>query len=115
MSLAGIVTVSCVLLTNVAGRSVTLKFTVAPATKFTPFTVSVKAGPPATTLDGLKDKIVGGGPYTIKVLDAELPPLETGLATITVTAPVVFRSLTGIEAVSCVALTKTVTVCCPPK
>ena len=88
MSLAEIAMVSCVVLTNVVERGVPLKFTAAPPTKFRPFTMSVKAGPPATTLDGFKDEIVGGGPYTLNERDVESPPPGAGLATKTPTVPV---------------------------
>ena len=53
---------SWVLLIMVVGRGVPLKFTPDTFKKFSPFTVSVKAGPPATALDGLSDEIEGGGP-----------------------------------------------------
>lgn len=51
------------------------KFTVAPLTKFVPFTVSVNAAPPAVALDGTRGAvIVGDGfePVIVKVTGAEL-------------------------------------------
>ena len=54
------------LLTNAAVRGRPFTFTMAPMTKFAPCTASVKAGPPATTLDGFRDEIVGGGRKTLK-------------------------------------------------
>ena len=77
--------VSCVVLTNVVVRGKLLKFTVEPFTKFKPLTASVKAGPPATTLDGLNEEIVGGGPSTVNVPGVESPPPGAGLATKTPT------------------------------
>ena len=62
MSCAEMLMASCVLLRNVVSRCAPLKFTVVPFKKFKPFTINVKAGPPATTIDGLKEEIAGGGP-----------------------------------------------------
>jgi len=84
--------VSWVTLTNVAIRNAELKFTPAPSTKFAPFTASVKAGPPATTLDGLREEIVGGGPYTLNVAEVESPPPGLGLTTRTLTGPALAKS-----------------------
>jgi hypothetical protein len=52
MSVAGTEAVNCVALTNVAVRLPPLQLTTAPDTKFDPFTVSVKAGPPTVALLG---------------------------------------------------------------
>ena len=53
---------SCVVLTNVVGRSAPFQRTtelLTPLTKLVPFTVSVKAGPPATALLG--ERVVNVG------------------------------------------------------
>ena len=92
MSLAVNPMVSWVALTNVVVRDVELKFTTAPLRKLAPFTASVKAGPPATTLDGLREEIVGGGPYTLNRAGVELPPPGLGLETRTSTAPTLATS-----------------------
>jgi hypothetical protein len=92
-----------------------LKFTAAPFTKFEPFTVSVKACEPAITLDGSKDEIMGGSPYTVNVMDVESPPPGVGLATKTLTTPRLATSPACMAAVSWVALTKFVARGCPPK
>src|ERR1700693_1230905 len=108
MSPAEIEMVSCVLLTNVVSRDVPLKFTVAPVTKFKPFTASIKAGLPATTLDGLKDEIEGGGRSTLKLMTFEAPPPGEGFTTVILKTPLLATSLTKIEAASCVELTNVV-------
>src|SRR5438105_4982477 len=62
MSEAGIEAVSCVLLTNVVGRSDPFHRTVAVIRrppKPLPFTVSVNAGPPAVAEVGLIAEIIG--------------------------------------------------------
>jgi len=61
MSEATMAAVSCVTLTNVVARALPLKLTVEPLTKFVPFTVKVKVGPPAMALAGEMLVIVGGG------------------------------------------------------
>jgi hypothetical protein len=56
----GVVTVtSFVALTNVVLNALPFHFTVAPETKSAPFTVSVKATPPAVAEAGLKLVMVG--------------------------------------------------------
>src|SRR5438105_13160959 len=54
-----IVAVSCVDDTKFVPRFTPLAWTMAPDTKFAPFTVSVNDGPPATTVDGLMERITG--------------------------------------------------------
>ncbi len=51
--------VSCVALTKVVVRAFPLKLTVEPLTKFVPFTVKVKAAPPAMALVGEMLVMVG--------------------------------------------------------
>src|SRR4029077_9096927 len=60
-SAAPIAAVSCVVLTKVVGRAAPFQLTVAPETKLLPVTVSVNAGLPAATLDGLSAAIAGPG------------------------------------------------------
>jgi hypothetical protein len=59
--------VSCEGLTNVVVAAVPLKFTADVETKFVPFTVSVKAAPPAVAVVGESDVIAGRGLFTLKV------------------------------------------------
>lgn len=115
MSPADIAMVSCEALTNAVVRDVELKFTTAPFTKFVPLTASVNAGPPTTTLDGLREEIIGGGPYTLNVTEVESPPPGLGLATKTATGPATATSPAWMAAVSCVALENVVTRAWPPK
>jgi hypothetical protein len=51
--------VSCVALTKVVDNAVAPQSTVAPETKFVPFTVKLKAGPPALAEDGARLDMVG--------------------------------------------------------
>src|ERR1700704_4028262 len=76
--------VICVALTNVVVLAAPLKFTIAPETKFVPFTVSVKADPPAVTLVGKTVLIVGTGlpkpGFTEKLkLENDCPPPGDGV------------------------------------
>jgi hypothetical protein len=52
--------VSWLALTNVVVNAAPFQFTVAPERKFVPFTVSVKAAPPAVADQGLQPVIMGG-------------------------------------------------------
>jgi hypothetical protein len=61
MSLAGMAAASAVLLPKVVGRFEPFHRTTEPETKPLPVTDNVSAGPPATALFGLIDKIVGFG------------------------------------------------------
>jgi len=60
-SLAEMLAVSCMELTNVVVRLLPLHCTIAPEAKFEPFTVSVNAAPPAVALVGEIELIVGNG------------------------------------------------------
>jgi len=60
-SCAKIATVTCPEFTNVVTRGKPLKSTVAPFTKFAPFTVRVKSGPATATLGGARLVIAGTG------------------------------------------------------
>jgi len=59
ISEAGTVAVSCVADTNVVTSDVAFHFTVAPETKFVPFTVNVNCGPPAMAQFGLSEVMLG--------------------------------------------------------
>ena len=83
-------------------------FTVAPLTKFVPFTVKVKAAPPVIALTGDKLVIVGTGLLTAKFEAAEVPPPGAGLTTVIESVPADAMSLAGMLAVSCVGLTRVV-------
>src|SRR5437660_3803009 len=107
-SLAGIVAASCVPLPKLVARSLPFQRTTEPETKFVPFAVSVNSAPPATSLAGASALSVGEGLLTEKLCSPELPPPGAGLKTVTVTVPPVAMSLAGMEAVSCMLLTKVV-------
>ena len=65
MSAAAIAAVSCVELTNVVVFAIPLNFTTDVDTKPVPFTVSVKAAPPAVALGGVIATAVGAGLVTV--------------------------------------------------
>ncbi len=106
MSLAEMGAVNCVLLTNAVVLAEPFQFTVKPDKKFNPFTVSVKAGPVATALEGEREVIVG--PVVVKVRAFEVPPPGAGFETVTCAEPVLAISVEGIAAVTFVPLTKVV-------
>jgi hypothetical protein len=101
-------TVSWVGLTKVVTPAVPLKFTIEEETKFDPFTVSVKAAPPAKVLAGESEEIVGSGLLTVKDCAAEGPDVGAGFVTVTLNVPAVAISASVIATVNCVALTKVV-------
>jgi hypothetical protein len=103
--LAGTAAVTWVALTNVVVSAVEFHFTVAPEAKLVPFTVSVKAAPPAVAEVGARVVIVGGPGLMVKVEAGDVP---RGSATVTLAVPAVAIRLAGTAAVSCVALTKVV-------
>ena len=96
----------CVPLTTVVFNGPLFSKTTAPVRKLVPFTVSVKAGPPAVTEVGEMLLIVGVGGATVRGsgLDAALP----GLVTVTGIGPCCWIRLAGTAAVTCVELTKVV-------
>jgi hypothetical protein len=108
MSLAEIVAVSCVLLTNVVGRPDPFTSTTEPLTKLPPFTVRVKAGPPATLVLGETPPSDGTGLFTVKVKAPLVPPPDKGVFTATDRNPAATRSEAGSVAVNSVLLTKVV-------
>ena len=67
ISAAVIAAVSCVALTNVVVLAAPLNFTTDVDTKPVPFTVRVKAAPPAVALVGKREVSVGAGLLMVKV------------------------------------------------
>ena len=59
MSALAIAAVSCEALTKVVGRSAPFQRTTDVEVKLLPFTVRLKAGPPATLLDGASELMAG--------------------------------------------------------
>ena len=103
ISLGVIVAVSCVLLKNVVVCGLSFQFTIAPDTKFVPFTVSEKPGPPASALCGESEVMLGVGSATKneKLPDTdELPGCAPGLTTVTETVPDLATSLAEMAAES---------------
>jgi hypothetical protein len=70
--------------------------------KFVPFTVRVKAEPPAVSLVGLKLVVVGTGLFMVNVWALDDPPPGVGLTTITLAVPFPVMSDAGTVALSCV-------------
>jgi len=109
MSDAEITAVICVALTNVVGRGELFHSTAEPFTKFVPVTVKVN---PATLQEGVElDEVVeadsdatAGGTIVNGTL-VDVPPPGPGVTTATWVVPMARKSLAGIVAVICVALT----------
>lgn len=64
-SFAGMVALSCVLLTKVVIRFESLNLTTDPDTKFVPLTVMLNSASPAVLLDGRMPVVVGTGLFTV--------------------------------------------------
>src|SRR3989338_4433394 len=92
MSAARMAAVSCPLLTKVVVRLDPFQRTTEPVTKFEPFTVSVKAAPPALALVGESELTAGTGLFILKVRELEVPPPGAGLNTVTKAVSAVARS-----------------------
>ena len=103
------IAVTIVLLANVVARADPFQFTTEPVTKPEPFTVSVKAAPPAVALLGEIELIAGTGFWMVNLAEFDVAPPVPGFLTVTFTVPAVVRSVAGICAVTCVLLTKVVT------
>jgi hypothetical protein len=73
------------------------------AIKFDPFTVKVKAAPPAVAEVGLMLVVVGAGLLIAKICALDVPPPGAGLTTVTEAVPAVAMSAAVMAAVSCVA------------
>lgn len=109
MSDAVIAAVNCVALWNVVVFTTPPNFTTDPETKPVPFTVRVKAAPPAVVLDGESDVIVKfEGPLIVKVWAFDVPPLGAGFVTVTLAVPAAAISEARIAAVTWVLLTNVV-------
>ena len=104
MRLAVTWAVNCVEFTKVVLSDVPFQSTTAPETKPMPFTVKVKATPPAAAVLGLREVMAGPGAM-VKVTPLEATPFS---ATVTVAEPAVVTRLAGTWAVNCVALTNVV-------
>src|SRR3989304_1191401 len=87
-------------------RSAPFHRTFAPETKLLPYTVRVKAWPPAVAGEGLRSATVGGRTRTSKFTVLERPP--SGLSTVTGIVPGAAMSAARILARSWVADTKVV-------
>jgi hypothetical protein len=108
--------VNCMELTNVVVRAVPPNVTNEAETKFVPFTVSVKAAPPATALSGEIVVIVGTGlpPLMVKFTGFEVPPPGEGLITFTSAVPPVAIAAAGMVAINCMELTNVMVNAVPP-
>ena len=100
MSAALMLAVNWVLDTNVVGRVVPYQNTVDAPTKPVPFTVRVKAGPPAVADAGLKLVMVGRGLLIVNVTVFEMPPPGALLSTVTPAVPPVAMSAALMLAVN---------------
>ncbi len=80
-----------------------LKFTIDEELKFVPFTVKVKAPLPTVAFGGESVVTVGTGLFTVKVLDAVVPPPGAGLVTVTFSTPAVVVLVEATVTTSCVA------------
>jgi hypothetical protein len=107
-SLAGIVAVNLMLLTNVVVRADPAKLTTDVETKFVPFTVSVRVAAPAVALTGEMLVVVGTGLFTVRTCAFDVPPPGAAFTTVTLNVPATATSAAVIAAVTCVAVTKVV-------
>ncbi len=92
--------------TKAVARVLPFHRTCEPETKPEPFTVRVKAGASATTLEGDRDLSVGAGLGTglmVKLSAAEVPPPGAAVLTVTLAVPVLLRSEAGTWACRLVA------------
>ena len=89
-------------------RALPFQFTVDALTKFDPFTVKLKAVPPAVAPAGESEEIAGTGRLggvIVKLPAPLLPPPGGGLVTTTFAGPAAAMSVAGIAAVIRVGLT----------
>ena len=114
-SLAGMTAVSCVALTKLVVNAAPLKSATDELTKLVPVSVMVVFGAPTVAEVGLMPVSVGIGLLTVKVCAVDVPPPGLGVTTVMDAVPAVVRSLAGMTAVSCVALTKLVVNAAPLK
>jgi hypothetical protein len=113
MSAAEMEAISLVRLENVVVRGDPFQCTFEPETKLEPFTVRVKAGPPAVALLGEIELIAGTGLLTVNVFEADVPPPGPRFVTVTLIVPAVAMSAAEIAAVSWVRLEKVVVRAAP--
>jgi hypothetical protein len=100
ISVAEMEAVTFVLLENVVVRGDPFQFTTEPVTKFDPFTVSVKAGPPCVALLGESELIAGTGLLMVKVIAFDVPPPGAAFTTVTEAVPAVLISNAGTVALT---------------
>jgi hypothetical protein len=111
MSLTRIEAFTCPEFTKAVILLMPPKLTVAPLRKFVPFTVNVKAAPPAITFAGCNVVTVGTGLFvtvTLKVTEFDVPPPGVGFVTVTPGVPAATMSLVKMEAVTFPAFTNDV-------
>src|SRR5580692_1916326 len=104
ISAAVMAAANCVALTNVVVLVAPLNFTSDVDTKPVPFTVRVKAAPPAVALVGEREVSVGAGLLMAKVWAFDVPP-PAGFVTVTFTVPAEAISAAGIVATIWVLVT----------
>jgi len=97
----------------VVALAVPLKLTEEVATKPVPFTVRVKAAPPAVAPVGKSEVMVGTGLFTMKLDAAEAPPPGAGFVTTTGNVPAAAISGAVTATVTCVAFTNVVVLAAP--
>jgi hypothetical protein len=108
ISVAKMLAVSWVALTNVVARGAPPIWTPDEATKLVPVTVRVEAGPPAVAVLGLRLVSVGAGLLTLSAIAALVPPPGAGVKTVRFGVPGAAMSLARMVAVNWVALTTVV-------
>jgi hypothetical protein len=100
--------VTWLLLTNAVVRLLPFHCTTEVATKFEPFTVSVKPACPTTIVEGESEETMGIRLFTVKLRMLDVPPPGTGLVTVITAVPPKATSAAVIATVSCVELTNVV-------
>jgi hypothetical protein len=105
MSAAEIAACNCVEAIHEVVLTEPFHWTAEPTIKPLPFTVRVKAAPPAIAEDGEIVLIVGIGALMVKAELLEVPPPGDGLNTVTWTVPALAMSAALMAACNCVALT----------
>ena len=109
---AGTVAVSSVEETNVVVSAVPFQFTIEVETKFVPFTVTVKSGPPGATQVGLM-VVMDGVAVIVKITAFDVPPQGLGFTTVIEAVPGFLMFAFGTVAVSWVAETNVVVSAIP--
>jgi hypothetical protein len=110
MSAAVMAACNWVALTKVVVRFEPFHRTTDPLTNPLPFTVKVKAAPPAVALEGEIEVIAGTGlgAVIVKAILPQVPPPGAGLKTVTWAVPAAAISAAVMAACNCVALTNVV-------